>query len=97
MFERIREHLESVGPIITEAVGVGIFFKTTRNIAELRPKTRWLDLSFGLNRRLVHDRITRTMPTNGPRTYHALRVTRPEDIDDEVRGWLSEAYLDLTR
>ena len=96
IFEALREHIESLGPVIVEAVGVGIFFKTTRNIAELRPKSRWMDLSFGLNRRLQHQRISRTIPTNGPRTHHALRITSPEDIDDDVRSWLTEAYFELS-
>ena len=53
----VRSHLEALGPVIVEPVNVGIFFKGKRNFVELRPKTRWLDLTFGLNRVFEHPRI----------------------------------------
>jgi predicted transport protein len=95
IFEAVRGHLVSLGPVIVELVSVGILFKRLRTFAELRPKTRWVDLSFGLNRRLEHPRITRTVRTAAARTYHGIRVTSPADIDGEVRGWLTESYVEF--
>ncbi len=95
VFEAVREQIESLGPVIVEAVSVGILFKGRRTFVELRPKSRWVDLSFGLNRRLLHPRITRTTRTPGSRTYHGIRVTSPAEIDAEVRQWLTESYLEL--
>lgn len=95
VFEAVREHLESLGPVIVEPVGVGVLFKGKRTFVELRPKTKWVALSFGLHRRVDHPRITRTTKTNIGRTYHAIRVTSRDDIDDTVRGWLTESYLEL--
>ena len=95
IFERVRDHLTSLGPVIVEPVGVGILFKGKRTFAELRPKSKWVDLSIGLERRVVHDRITRTTRTNTARTYHGVRLRTPEELDDVVLGWLTESYLDL--
>jgi predicted transport protein len=95
IFEAVRAHLESLGPVIVEPVSIGILFKGKRTFVELRPKTKWVALSFGLNRRVEHPRITRTTRTNIGRTYHAIRVTSPADVDDTVRGWLTESYLEL--
>jgi predicted transport protein len=95
IFEAVRAHLESLGPVIVEPVGVGILFKGRRTFVELRPKTKWVALSFGLNERLEHPRITRTTRTNTGRTYYAIRVTSPDDIDDVVRGWLTQSYAEL--
>lgn len=95
IFEAVRQHLESLGAVIVEPVGVGILFKRRRTFVELRPKARWVALSFGLNHRLVHPRITRTVEIPGGRTYHGIRVTSPADIDGEVCDWLTESYVEF--
>ena len=95
IFEAVREHLESLGPVIVEPVGVGILFKRKRTFVELRPMSKWVALSFGLNRRAEHARITRTTKTNTARTYHGVRLTGPGDIDETVREWLTESYIEF--
>ena len=95
IFERVRDHLTSLGPVIVEPVGVGVLFKGKRTFVELRPKSKWVDLSIGLERRLVHERITRTTRTNTSRTYHGIRLRSPEDVDETVLAWLTESYLEL--
>ena len=95
IFEEVAAHLRSLGPVIVEPVNVGIFFKGKRTFVELRPKTNWVDLSFGLNRRIDHPRISRTTRTKTSRTYHGVRLRAPEDVDDVVRGWLTESYLEV--
>jgi hypothetical protein len=95
IFEAVRDHLESLGPVIIEPVGVGILFKGKRTFVELRPRTKWVSLSFGLERRVEHPRITRTTRTKTSRTYHGVNIRSPEDIDEQVRAWLNESYVDL--
>jgi len=34
----------------------------------------------------------KVIPYHG-RYYHVLNVRGPEDIDDDIRNWLTEAYL----
>ena len=94
IFEAVREHLDGLGPLIVEPVGVGILFKRRRTFAELRPMKRWQALSFGLMRRAEHERITRTTRTKSLETYHAVRVTHASEIDRVIRGWLTEAYFE---
>jgi len=95
IFEAVRDHLESLGPVIVEPVRVGILFKRRRTFVELRPKARWVDLSIGLNYRREHPRITRTVRTATGRTYHGIRITSASDIDREVREWLTESYAEF--
>lgn len=94
IFDAVLRHVETLGPVHVEPVSVGIFLKRSQTFAELRPMQKWQALSFGLPRRIVHPRITRTMPGSGSRTYYAVRLYGPEDVDDQIRDWLTEAYLD---
>jgi len=92
IFETVRQFLFELGPVIVEPVSIGILFKAERTFAVLRPRTKWVELSFGLERTLDHLRITRTERTNTPRTYHGVRLREPNDFDSQVREWLAESY-----
>ena len=95
IYEAVRGHIEALGPVIVEPVNVGIFFKGKRNFVEIRPKTRWVDVTFGLNRVFDHPRFSRTMRSKTARTYYAVRVTSAADIDDELKAWLTESYFEV--
>ena len=95
IFEAVRAHLEGLGPVIVEPVGVGILFKRRRTFVELRPMARWVSLSFGLNHRRVDPRITRTVAGGNGRTYHGIRVTSASDVDEQVLEWLTESYVEF--
>ena len=51
---------------------------------------------FGLTCRRGEPRVTGTKGVTNGRTYHALRVTSAEDIDEQVRDWLTESYLQFS-
>ncbi len=74
-----------------EPVSVGIFFKTSRVFVSLRPHVRFVALSFGLGRSVEHARISRRMQGGG-HTFHVVRLHGPDDVDDTVKDWLTEAY-----
>jgi hypothetical protein len=93
IFDAVLAGLADVGPIHVEPVSVGIFLKRSRTFAELRPMTRWVAASFSLPRTLTSARIARKVYDAGRSKYHVVNVRGPEEVDDELLGWLAEAYL----
>jgi hypothetical protein len=93
IFEAVVEHLETVGPVHVEFVDVGIFFKRQRTFAELRPKRDRVVLSLLLSRPLQHARIVKTWRGSGLRMAYFVDLRQAGDVDDDVRDWLTEAYL----
>ena len=93
IFEAVMRHLDTVGPVHVEPVSVGIFLKKVQTFAELRPRDRWVALSFSLNRRVEHERITRKVVQYHGRYWHVANLRGPEDFDSRLRDWVSEAYL----
>ena len=91
--ETVLAHLQGLGPLHVEPVSVGIFLKRSTKFAELRPMTRWEALSFVLPRKLSHPRLARRVYSSGTRHHHVVNLRSPDDVDDEVRTWLTEAYL----
>jgi hypothetical protein len=92
IFEAVMAHLVTLGPVHVEPVSVGIFIKKSGTFVELRPMARSVALSFLLPRKLQHPRIARKPITSGALTYHVVNLKGPEDVDDDVRAWLSESY-----
>ncbi len=94
IFDAVMAHLDTVGPVHVEPVSVGIFLKRAQTFAQLRPMQKWVALSFSLRHRVQHERITRRAIPHGGRYYQVVNLRDADDLDDEIRGWLTEAYLD---
>jgi hypothetical protein len=91
--DAVIEHVESLGPVHVDAVGVGVFLKHQSKFAELRPMARALSLALVLPRPVEDDRFTRRLVGSANRFWHFLRLTGVAEVDEQVRGWLDEAYL----
>jgi hypothetical protein len=94
VFEAVMRHLDTLGPVHVEPVSVGIFLKRAQTFAQLRPKDRWVALSFSLSRRVQHERIIRKVVRYHARYHHVANLRTPDDLDDRLRSWLAEAYHD---
>jgi hypothetical protein len=92
VLDAVLRHLEGVGPVHVEPVSVGIFLKRAGTFAQLRPKDRWGALSFSLPRPVRHPCITRKVVEHHGRHHHVANVRSPDDLDDALLGWLTEAY-----
>jgi hypothetical protein len=90
--DRIAEHLEALGDVHIEAVAVGIFYKRGRTVAELRGRADHLALTMGLPSGYDTPRFSRRTKMPNDRTWFGLPLRRPEDVDDQVRDWLTTAW-----
>jgi hypothetical protein len=90
IFDAVMAGLDDrVGPIHVEPVSVGIFLKRARGFCELRPKTRWVAVGFGMPRTLQSHRLSRKVVDS----WHVVNVRTPEEVDDQLLDWLAEAYF----
>jgi hypothetical protein len=76
--------------LVIEAVSVGVFIKRERSIVELRPRTKWLQLSFMTSAHLTSPRISRSLVWGAWNAYF-VRLHDDKDVDREVRTWLRAA------
>lgn len=53
----------------------------------------WVALGLSLSRRAQHPRITRKVIEYHGRYHHVANLRSPEDLDDDLRDLLTEAYL----
>lgn len=95
VFEAVMAHLDTLGEIHVEPVSVGLFLKRSNSFVELRPKTKWVAMSFPLAQELDHPRIARRMKGSAQRIYHVVNLCSAEDVDDVVRGFLTRSFLEV--
>lgn len=92
IFEAVHGHLSSLGDVHVEPVSVGIFFKVHTTFLQLRPMTKWVALSFFSPQRIDNPRISRKPMEYSGRWHHVVNVREPEEVDDLVKEWVTEAY-----
>jgi Domain of unknown function (DUF5655) len=98
VFDAVLAHVETLGPIHVEPVSVGIFIKSASgrpgagSLLELRPLTKWTALSFPLDQPVRHQRIARKPVRTATRWYHWVNLRTPDDVDDQVKDWLSASW-----
>lgn len=92
VYDAVMGHLAGVGPVHADVVSVGIFLKNPTKFAELRPMQRWVAVWFWLPRPAHHRTIRRKVVAYGDRHWHIANVAGPEDLDDDLRDLLTEAY-----
>jgi hypothetical protein len=93
VFEAVAEHLDGVGAVRIEPLSVGIMFKRASTFAELRPIRNRVELSLMLSRPLQHPRIRKTWHGKGSRWAYFIDLRSSADVDEDVKDWLTEAYL----
>jgi len=92
VFDAVHGFLSTLGPIHVEPVGVGIFLKKRGSFVELRPKSKWVAMSFPLPRRVRHPRITRKPIEAGMAIWHYANLRSPDDLDESLQEILAESY-----
>lgn len=93
VYDAILAHLESLGPVHEDAVGVGVFLKRDRKLAEVRPRSRDVLLGLYLPRPVHDPRIAKVLAPGSPRVVHLLMLRSADEVDGQLRDWLTEAFL----
>lgn len=100
LFHSVREFIESLGPVKIEAMKSQISFGTETKFAWVWLPRPWdkkrpensIVLTFGLGRHIEHERVAQAVePYPGRWTHHVI-IEKEADLDEDVRGWLHEAY-----
>jgi predicted transport protein len=94
IFDAVVGHLLAVdSDIDVEAATVGILVKKRRTFVELRPKTRWVELSIMLTRPIDDRRVSKRIVVSRTRFAYFFRLRSAADVDDDLRELLTESCL----
>ena len=82
---------QAAGPVRTDAVKGAIALAAGARFAEIALGARSMRVGFLLRRTETDPRLERTVDA-GRWAMHTIVLDRLEDVDDQVIGWLAEAY-----
>jgi hypothetical protein len=91
-FDRVRAVIEALGPVTVLPEKTRIAFHVRMSFAAVTARRRWLDGHVVLARRLDSPRFRRIDAFSPRNVVHAFRLASPDEVDDEVRAWFTEAY-----
>jgi hypothetical protein len=64
----------------------------THDFLAVLVRKAWLEVRFSLRRELRHPRIKQAARISSDKYKHSTDIATVQDIDDELLGWLREAY-----
>jgi Domain of unknown function (DUF5655) len=93
LFERFVAAARESGTVTVNATKSRIALQARMRFAGIqRPRRRYLLANFVLTRPVESPRLARVEFVPPYYYVHKLRLSGPEDVDAELRGWLAEAY-----
>ena len=93
LYNLLLESLERLGPVAVFPVKSRIVFQAEVQFAAAMPRKRWLDGYLWLRRQAAHPRIRKIEMGIFRDFGHLFRLTRPEDLDEDLVELLYEAYI----
>ena len=91
LFERVIDMVNRCGEVVLAPTKTRVLFRVRTVFATVAVSKNWPDVVFVLGRCLKHRRIKKAQ-REYPGIVHFLRIEEPEDLDDDLAGWLQEAY-----
>lgn len=91
-FERIVEIAKECGPLEVYAQKSRIVLQNRVRFASVITRKKHLILGLWLTHKIEHPRFTRYEPVRGV-WYPYFEIRDADDVDEVLRGWIGEAYL----
>lgn len=100
LFHAIHRYFGSLGPVTMEVMKTQVSFGAKTKFAWVWLPQIWIKkqpedsivLAFALRRRIADVRVKQVAEPRPGRFMHHVVIRREADLDDEVMGWLREAY-----
>jgi hypothetical protein len=85
--------LEEFGPVRVDAVQGSINLISRHHFGAVTVQKRALRLEFLLDEEIESPRIVRVQRLGPRRVAHSVKLCAPDEVDEELLGWLRRAYL----
>jgi endogenous inhibitor of DNA gyrase (YacG/DUF329 family) len=92
IFDAVLAAVRRCGPVIVLPEKTRIAFQVRMSFAQVTPRLRWVDAHVVLARRMEHPRFRRIDTISTRNHAHHFRLSSLSDVNEDVEGWLAEAY-----
>ena len=93
LYDQLVSLLRTFGPIEEDPKKTSIHLNHRSALAGVETRKSYLLLNFKSDHPIQSPRIEKAEQLSVRRFHHRLRIASPGDFDEELRTWLSEAYI----
>ena len=93
LYDRLVSLLQTFGPIQEDPKKTSIHLNRKSALAGVETRKDYLLLNIKSNHAIKNPRIVKAEQVSAKRFHHKVRISSPNDIDEELKTWLEEAYL----
>ncbi len=91
-YDTIVKASSALGPVGQDPKKTSIHLNRRVAFAGVETRKDALILTLKSDRAIRHRRVRKTEQTSAKRWYFEVRLTAPEEVDDEIRKWIQASY-----
>jgi len=92
LYDELISLLRTIGPIQEDPKKTSIHLNRTSALAGVETRKNYLLLNIKSDHPIESPRIEKAGQISAKRFHHKVRISSPEDLDEELKTWLEEAY-----
>jgi hypothetical protein len=92
IYDRLLEALHTIGPFQEEPKKTSIHLVHKVGFAGVHPRKSYLILNLRIDHPIESHRLFKTEQVSKSRFHNEIKLVSPDDIDEELLGWLKDAY-----
>ena len=93
LYDQLVLLLQTFGPIQEDPKKTSIHLNRKSALAGVETRKDYLLLNIKSNHAIKNPRIVKAEQVSAKRFHHKVRISSPNDFDEELKTWLEEAYI----
>lgn len=92
LYDQLVSLLSTFGPVEEDPKKTSIHLNRKSALAGIETRKNYFLLTIKSDHPIKSPRVEKVEKISSRRFYHKVRISSPEDFDDELKTWLKEAY-----
>jgi hypothetical protein len=97
LYDELESFVRQLGPYNVAAVKSQVVFRSRVAFMSVKVRAGGLTLALLAPRKIDDDRFTKVAAISGSKYEHSATLAGAEDLDDELRSYIKEAYAHASR
>ena len=92
LYDQLVSFLKTFGPVVEDPKKTSIHLNRKSALAGVETRKNNFLLTIKSDHLIKSPRIEKVEKISSKRFYHKVRISSPNDFDEELKAWLKEAY-----
>jgi len=93
LYDQLIMLVRALGPIQEDPKKTSIHLNRKSALAGVETRKNYLLLNIKSDHAIKSPRVAKTEQISAKRFHHKVRISSPNDFDEELKMWLQEAYI----